>query len=279
MSESEIQIILDSARTEADPSNGLFCGIPQDKRFQNWLSTNESELLFVQDNMTAFEPQRVSSLSVFCAGLTRSLREDHAVIAIHFFCGRHDMLESNNPMSGPAGLIKSLIFQLIRTSGYASFDLDFLNPAKVRNKIDMGDMPTLCWVFVKLVRQLLLDTVLFCFVDGLSFFEGRPHRIQTLEAIQCLQGIVEDPELPSIFKLMITHSSSNGHRKYYINPGDCLLLSRQAEFEGYDLTEREIAARVRRARRDEKAPVLEVHDFSGSEDDEEDGWNGALLRD
>jgi hypothetical protein len=279
MGESEIDLILDNEATETDPSQGLFCGIPQDKKFQHWLSTNESELLFVQDNIASLDPKRASSLSVFCAGLTRNLREDHAVISIQFFCGHHAMQESNNPLCGPAGLIRSLIFQLIRTSGYASFDLGFLIPSKARSNIDKGDVPTLCWVFEKLVKQLPLDTLLFCFVDGLSFFEGRAYRNETMEAIECLQRIVQDQKLPSIFKLMITHLSPNGHRQYYIDPQDCLLLSRQAEFEGYDLTEREIAARVRRIRVNEKASIEGVYGFSGSEEDETECWNGDLLQD
>lgn len=279
MGESEIDLILNDETTESDPSQGLFSGIPQDEKFQHWLLTNESELLFVQDNMGSLEPRRVSNLSVFCASLARNLREDHAIISIQFFCGRHDTPENNNPLCGPAGLIRSLIFQLIRTSGYVSFDLAFLSPSKIRSSIDKGDVPTLCWVFEQLVKQLPLDTLLFCFVDGLSFFEGRPYKNETMETIECLQRIVRDQKLQSIFKLMLTHLSSNGHRQYYINPGNCLLLSRQAEFEGYDLTEREIAARVRQMRVNEKPTTEEVYDFSGSEEDEDEMWNGTLLED
>ena len=234
MGQSEIDLILGNENSESDPSRGLFCGIPQDKRFQQWLTTEESELLFVEDNMGSLERETISTLSIFCAGLTRNLREDHAVISIQFFCGRHDGPENNTPLCGPAGLIRSFIFQLIRTSGYASFDLDFLTPAKTRSKIDRGDVPTLCWVFEKLVKQLPLDTLLFCSVDGLSFLEGRAYKNETKETIECLQRLVQDPRLQSIFKLMITHLSPNRHRKYLVNPGDCLLLSKQSEFEGVE---------------------------------------------
>jgi hypothetical protein len=276
--QSEIDMILGSNSNETDPSEGLFAGVPQDKRFQQWLTTEESEILFVEDNMGSLERERISKLSVFCAGLTRSLREDHAVISIQFFCGRHDVPQDENPLCGPAGLIRSLIFQLIRTSGYASFDLDFLFPAKIRNSISKGDVATLCWVLEKLVKQLPLDTVLFCFVDGLSFFEGRKYKPETMEIIECLQRLVQDQKLQSIFKLLIMHLSPNGHRKYLVNPGDCLLLSRQSEFEGYGLTEREIAAKVRRIRVKERTPVVEAYDFSGSEESEAENWNGDLLQ-
>ncbi|KAH8802529.1 hypothetical protein F5884DRAFT_802263 [Xylogone sp. PMI_703] len=279
LNESEIDVILGHESGESDPSQGLLSGIPHDKKFQHWLSTNESDLLFVQDNMASLELKRVSALSIFCANLTRNLREDHAVISIQFFCGNHDTPGNDSSLSGAAGLIKSLIFQLIRTSGYVSFDLGFLSPSKVRSNIDRADIATLTWVFEQLVKQLPLDTVLFCFVDGLSFFERQVHRDETMEVIDCLQRIVKDQSLPSVFKLLLTHLTSNGHRQYYINPRSCLFLSRQVEFDGYDLTEREIAARVRRVGMNDKATVEEAYDFSGSEEDEAEQWNGDLLHD
>lgn len=246
-------------------SHGNMAG-KRDPKFQKWLSTRPSEVLLVQDNIFSTEYGRITTMSALCASLSRSLREDYGVISMQFFCGQH--AAPDDSLYGPVRLLRCLIKQLICTSGY-DFDLSILNPPRQRKAIEEGDLQMLCNLFRELVYQLPPDTMLFCSIDGLSFLEKRPYQHQVSTVMHTLVQLTRDLDLNSIFKLLVTDRAQVDHNRYNIRPAECLLLSRHVDFEGYDLTEREVMAQLQRSMN----PMYALPDQSDS--DSSDSWPDA----
>jgi len=144
--------------------------------FTRWLYRPGSDILLV-DGHCAEEAGKISPISVFCATLVENIRSGDQLsmpannLVLYFFCGQHAW--TDGLLSGPCGLIRSLISQLlIYWPERVSLDLRFLEEvAGLWDSIMRWDVPRLCDVFAELLWQLPRDTSLYCIIDGISEFE------------------------------------------------------------------------------------------------------------
>ncbi|CAI7678038.1 unnamed protein product [Penicillium pancosmium] len=168
--------------------------------FQRWLASHRPDLLLVDGNAYIPGPGRISAMSVFCAVLVLGLMKSKKDIVLHFFCGQHTAAQDN--MSGPKGLMRSIITQLLYCG--KQFDIDFIDSRNYRESLEAQSLPHLCDIFCNLIEQLQLDTSVFCVVDGVSLYE-RDHWLDELCCVfETLNALVENEYLQPIFKLLLT---------------------------------------------------------------------------
>ncbi|KAK5634358.1 hypothetical protein RRF57_010072 [Xylaria bambusicola] len=143
--------------------------------FQTWLSATTSDILLVDGHDTR---GRISAMSVFCAMLAQALWTIQSQsttpltqsIALFFACGAHT--EPEDILTGPCGIVRSLIGQILVSRSGQAPDLTFINEADAllidiqENRID-----ALCFLFQELLRQLPSETILYCVIDGISLYE------------------------------------------------------------------------------------------------------------
>lgn len=141
-------------------------------KLQDWLRIPRSSVLMVNNVVHSSASYR-SPLGFVCAKLVNAIRQaskpknaslESTVINLHFFCGEHtdwrDTLDN-----GPAGVINSLLAQLL--THYQDFDRSII---KFLKNLEPDDTESLGNIFGKLLAQLSISTMVFCTIDGLSFY-------------------------------------------------------------------------------------------------------------
>lgn len=147
---------------------------------------------------------RRSPVSFVSAKLADSLRTKGPLIGLRFFCGEH-VDESRDPDASPPGMMNSLLAQLLEQ--YNEFDLaDIPSLKKVKN----DNVEGLCRVFGKLVAQLPKQTILFCIIDAVSYYEDSDRRTEILAAIKALLHLAAK-DLNCVFKLLLTSPGRSRH--------------------------------------------------------------------
>jgi hypothetical protein len=168
--------------------------------FQRWLASHRPDLLLVDGNAYTPGPGRISAMSVFCAVLVLGLMKSKKHIVLHFFCGQHTT--THDSMSGPKGLMRSIISQLLYSG--KQFDIDFIDSRTYRESLEAQSLPHLCDIFCKLIEQLQLDTSVFCIVDGVSLYEADQWLDELCCIFETLNALVENEHLQPVFKLLFT---------------------------------------------------------------------------
>jgi hypothetical protein len=216
-------------------------GIIEGKKFKDWLSTDASAALFIEGRSSSASCGRNTPMSLMSSVVIESLHDKEPAIAIYFFCGSHT--SSKDSIKGPHGMMRSLICQILRLF---LVDLDFISSRRYREQLQSLNLYTLCDCFGKLVKRLPMDTVLFCIVDSICFFEKKEWAEDCRKAVNDLQDLADDDELGAVFKLLITSPS----RSRYVGgtlPSQCRLLLPEDGLNGRDgPTERQISMRARR---------------------------------
>lgn len=169
-------------------------------------------------------------MSSLCAALISGLVQQDRAQIVYFFCGTHNT--SGDSLGGPAGLVRSLIAQLLTLR---KFDIDFIRFGPWNERIQRNDLAVLCAVFRELVTQLP-DTILFCIIDEVSLFETDQWRSQMLEVMRSLTLLAGDEILGAVFKLLVTSPGVSKDAKTIVLPQCCIEI-----FE--DGVENEVVAR------------------------------------
>ncbi|KAI9737350.1 MAG: hypothetical protein M1834_009504 [Cirrosporium novae-zelandiae] len=211
--------------------------------FQAWLGSRNAQVLLVDGNSTSRTLGRESEMSLLCAMLVQSLSGIPLSMPILFFCGLHTDDESD-ALAGPSGLIRSLITQLLHVH---TFNLGFISTRRHRDQINSLQLEHLCELFSTLVSTLPVDTVVFCMIDGISFYENDQWQAGLCFIIQKLQELADDESINAIFKLLITTPLMSRYVEYQIDPQDRLTMPRNIGGPTYGLTERSMAMDTRQA--------------------------------
>jgi hypothetical protein len=172
--EIDMDIILDSAVFVNRRDQGRAEQLVSDPKFCQWVVRTSPTELLIHGHM---RPSRtnVSPLSLFTASIVQSLRGVDRFCAISFFCGQHTDL--NDPLRGGAGLIKSLIAQLLDQHRFNDGDLAHvsLEVDLTLLRSDAEKIQELCKLFIVLVRRLRSDTTLFCLLDSVNMYEAEEY--------------------------------------------------------------------------------------------------------
>ena len=116
-------------------------------QFKTWLTSPRSTSMVA--NMRSPTHDLVSSASFACAFLANLSGSQQSTLIMTFFCGLH--ADSSNEETGAGNMVASLIGQLLEQ--HNGLDLSFLRPDQ-RSMLEIHDLPFLCKVLKKLLRQL-----------------------------------------------------------------------------------------------------------------------------
>lgn len=204
------------------------------KAFQAWLTSDASSILVVNGNAEGRE--HVSPMSLVSAFLLQSLKATDTASTISFFCGLH--LAGHDDMSGPQGLARSLVSQLLATmyeSDLAMLETDFHQQLETHT----SDVATLLDLFILLINRLPQDFVLFCVIDGISLFEKQHYEQETRIVFQKLSQIAQAGSQGGLFKLLLTSPSSSKCAKEFFPKESSIIIPKNAG-DGQLLTLRQV---------------------------------------
>ncbi len=167
---------------------------------QDWLLDLDSQAILVHGNCRRDEI--VSPTSAATAMLIRELfdkflEKTSKVIILYWFCG----LNIHNPHGNILAMVRSFICQLVS----APFTVDIKSHGQVRN----DDIEALLDLFLTLLRQLPEGTVVVCFIDGISFYEGDEQQSDTCKVISQLSRMVKSQRI--ILKLFMTSAKRTSY--------------------------------------------------------------------
>ncbi|KAI1347022.1 hypothetical protein F5Y01DRAFT_330212 [Xylaria sp. FL0043] len=143
--------------------------------FQRWLDVTMPDILLVDGHD---KRGRISAMSVFCAMLVQALwtiqKQATApqvhIIVLFFTCGAHT--EAEDILTGPCGILRSFIGQLMMSWPDQVPDLTFINETNgLLHHIQENRIDALCYLFQELLRQLPTESVVYCIIDGISLYE------------------------------------------------------------------------------------------------------------
>lgn len=167
-------------------------------------------------------------MSFVCALLIQSLQTTDAAITISFFCGLHTL--STDPLSSAAGLMRSLISQLLSIH---SFNLSFIDE-DYEEQLHQNNLEYLLDLFRTLIEQLPSSRVLFCLIDGIAFYERHQDRNDIQALLETLSEITDDRGIGPVVKVLMTNPLRSRWAKDYFpedrlqvptNAGDGQMLS------------------------------------------------------
>ncbi|KAJ4344822.1 uncharacterized protein N0V89_012566 [Didymosphaeria variabile] len=119
-----------------------------------WMSLPFPNVLLVDGHCRDQGQGRTSPLSIFCASLAATLAQSSSNIVLHFFCEHHSQPEYD-AVSGPAGLLRSLITQLLLYPDACNMPTVALEQS-MWEAISRHEVPALLSLF----EQILVSTVL-----------------------------------------------------------------------------------------------------------------------
>lgn len=96
-------------------------------------------------------------------------------------------------------LLAQLIHQMIRSTPHPK-SFDFRLP-----KID-PQLSELCDLFVQLAEAFPLDTILFCIIDGISYYEDTDRQIECAQVLSMLTNLTRRAVNGPLIKLLVTAS-------------------------------------------------------------------------
>lgn len=231
--------------------------------FTDWWTAYISADLFIEGGRHTISGGRTTPLSFMSSMVIEQQTGKEPAFPIHFFCGSHT--SSTDPLKGPQGMMRSLISQIVRSFPVR---LDFISSRRSRQQLESLNFDTLCNCFGHLLQQLPADTVLFCIIDGICFFEREEWAQECRKGVEELRSLTKEDNLGPAFKLLITspYRSRFVGRKF---PPECRLLLSPDVTEGRTgPTEREISIASRRsarARDRDFVPSLQANRYIDSE--------------
>ncbi|OJD32653.1 adenosine trna methylthiotransferase [Diplodia corticola] len=226
----ERELVLHFGRTMNTHLQGRISTTMQDVRFGEWFKAPQSRTLVISGmDMNTLQSDMVSPLSYMCAVLARAVAEVQHAKPLAFFCRLH--ADPSDGMTGAAGMMRSLIAQLILFHTEVSGLLDFLGAADLQ-LIGTNDVPALCRLFDELVKRIG-SGVIICMIDGINFFDKEMHARGLHYAMQFLNSLVEaagSSHNRMVFKLMVTSPTTSEYFQYWfpnrlelIMPGEMLV--------------------------------------------------------
>ena len=136
----------------------------------SWVNSPSSTALIVNGN--SLRARRRSPLSFICAKLVYSLNQiqppapkanNVKVVTLHYFCGEHIGCEDTRNTA--PGIANCLLAQLLKQCK----GIDLTNVIELED-FDSDDLNVVYECFEHAVAQLTRTTMVFCIIDGLSYY-------------------------------------------------------------------------------------------------------------
>ncbi|KAK8034125.1 hypothetical protein PG993_009120 [Apiospora rasikravindrae] len=171
--------------------------------FQNWVGVPCSSLLLA---VGALRPERVSPLSVLASTIVLGLLELPDTLVLHFFCGMHLDADAEDQLSGPSGMLRSLIAQLVMAYKAPLPNLGAIGSPEFIYDVYNRRLDALCEVFRLLVAHVPEGVNLFVLIDGVSWYE-KSDWLFDLKFILGLFKVLSEPARIPRFKVLLTSPS------------------------------------------------------------------------
>lgn len=144
--------------------------------FQDWLIGASSQVLLIDGADSDHYHGTVSAMSILAIDIMTSLMKSNRqgqVAVIHFFCGLH-----SQPTEGPKMMTRSLIFQImVILQRYRCLNLEFINSQDFMADLQSHNFDALLYTLQQLYRQLPQYLTVYCFIDGIDFYQSRSYLI------------------------------------------------------------------------------------------------------
>lgn len=211
------------------------------REFQAWQNSASSSCLLVNGkDWTAVG--RISAMTIVCALLARSLLDESAV-SIQFFCGLHTNPEDT--LSGPRGLLRSLIAQIVIIRGCSMRIPD----NDEYQELLQYDTQRLCHLLEDQVLGLPPNFVLFCIIDGISFFESVEWRNDACLVMNTISRLASNSQKGTIFKVLVTSPVASRYVVGQVPEEDRLYLRPDSmQTDGSTMSPRSMMMQLRRPR-------------------------------
>ncbi|KAH7091246.1 hypothetical protein FB567DRAFT_518271 [Paraphoma chrysanthemicola] len=193
----DLEHVTRQAQSSDEISQGAMHWVLQSSRFRHWVQTTESDVLLINGNLED-GMARITAMSLLCAMLVGSLRQQQGVYVLHYFCGTHN--SRMDPTSGPSGMIRSLANQLLSMQ---QFDVHFIEYGQWKEAIEADSLSTMGRLFERLAEQVPAMMV-FCIIDGISLFENETWCTELQLVINVLLQTTRNQELGAHVKLLFT---------------------------------------------------------------------------
>ncbi|KAI3318860.1 hypothetical protein HD806DRAFT_511178 [Xylariaceae sp. AK1471] len=208
----DLGFVLKQTARMSSENQGRARSLMRTRNFQNWMNGSRHSLLLVDGAMTL---ERVSPMSILTATLAVSMLQVPSVTAIYFFCGKNLDANAEDELSGPRGMLRSLITQLMMQIT-PSPNLSRINSHEFLHELYSRHFPTLCEVLRLLIEQLSPLTTLYCLIDGVSWYE-QEHWVHELRFLLGLfRHLMSRPSGPYL-KLLMTSSNRSTEVRDLIN--------------------------------------------------------------
>jgi hypothetical protein len=189
--------------------------------FSRWIGSETPSLLVINGNGSG-TGQRKSGLSFLCARLVYSLDQIRfgskpesntiarpEILPIHFFCGQHLHSDSSESWASPSGVANSLLVQLV--SQCKDLDVSQLKPSRYFD-LDESNVREVLEIFRMLFNQLPPHFVVFCVIDGLSFYANNDRVSKSARRLltgllKLLKKLKKESKDHASFKLLLTAPS------------------------------------------------------------------------
>lgn len=156
-------------------------------------------------------------MSIVCGSLVQCLENQQDATFSAFFCGF--LCSLPDAPGSPESMIRTLISQILRQCPA----IDFRSISRgFHSLLEIPDPTVLFDCFVQSVRLLPNNTVLFCVIDGISFFERDQSINLYLAVFNRLYNLTLQDDLPVIFKMLFTSSEPSKYI-WKIFSDDCRL--------------------------------------------------------
>lgn len=144
--------------------------------FRDWFAGAGSRVLLVDGRDHEHASEAICAMSILNADLMGSLHEAAAAghgrqttAMLHFFCGLHA-----EEGEGPTFMIKSLIVQLMSILlNHRCLDLSFIQGCEQVVELQNANSACLLHTMQQLCRQLPSYLTVYCFLDGIHFYESQ----------------------------------------------------------------------------------------------------------
>ncbi|KAI1733498.1 hypothetical protein F4680DRAFT_454909 [Xylaria scruposa] len=167
--------------------------------FRGWLVTPTSQELLIHGDFAG--TRYVSGLSWLCCSLIQALQQTSQLHSLAFFCGRH--VDATDAHAGGSGIIRSLLSQLLQQQ---QVRMPSGQPGDWE-LIQAGDIQHLCLLFESVLLQFPQDSVVFCIIDGIKYYERDQYLQDMSEVLRFLLDLTRGGRLQCVFKLLATSPS------------------------------------------------------------------------
>ncbi|KUI52591.1 hypothetical protein VP1G_00044 [Cytospora mali] len=217
MANNDLEMVIIERHWFNDKAHGVAQSLLNYTEFRDWFVGVGSQVLLVDGNDEDHANVPISAVSILAVDIMSSLlKADYwrRVAVLHFFCGLHSTEEE-----GPRFMMRALILQLLfLLHKHRRLNLDFINSEAYVLDLQSANSAALLHMFQRLCHQLPPNLTVYCFIDGVSFYESRWLRFHD-EMVEFLRMITQVmmasvmPGSPDYGNFYDAHGSGNPRYK------------------------------------------------------------------